>query len=133
MSLQVEKVKAILFDIDGTLSDSDDRMVQRVSNYLSPLIRDHARRKTFARWIVMAAESPGNYFYNLADRFALDSFLIKQIHRFSKRKQHQVKAYWIIPGVIEMLQALSHLKLGVVSARDERTTMAFLEQFKITL
>ena len=132
MPLQIEKVKAILFDIDGTLSDSDDRMVQQVSRLLSPIVRNEGRRTAMARWMVMTAESPGNLLYNLADRFTLDSFFIRHMHRFTRGKRHRLKEYWLISGVREMLDALSHLPLGVVSARDERTTHAFLDQFNIT-
>lgn len=132
MPLHTEDVKAILFDIDGTLSDSDDHMVQSVGRILSPFFRDAAKKNAAARWIVMAGESPGNYFYNLADRFALDSFLVQQIHRISQRKKQPVREYWIIPGIPEMLKALSNFHLGIVSARDERTTRAFLDQFSLT-
>ena len=132
MPLHIEKVKAILFDIDGTLSDSDDRMVQQVSRLLSPMVRNEARRKAIARWMVMTAESPGNLIYNLADRFNLDSFFMRHLHRFTRGKQHRLKEYWLISGVRDMLDALSHLPLGIVSARDERTTYAFLDQFNIT-
>ena len=131
MALQTEKIKAILFDIDGTLSDTDDRMVQQVSGLLSPMFRNAVRRKSIARWMVMTAESPGNLLYNLADRFALDSFFIRHMHRFTKEKRHRLKEYWLISGVQEMLEALSHLPLGIVSARDERTTQAFLDQFAL--
>jgi len=131
MTLQTEKVKAILFDIDGTLSDTDGRMVQQVSRLLSPMIQNDGKRKTVSRWMVMAAESPGNLIYNLADRFALDSLFIRHLHRYSKRKPHRLKEFWLISGVKEMLDALSRFPLGVVSARDERTTHAFLDQFAL--
>ena len=36
MGIQAERVRAILFDIDGTLSDSDDLMVQKVERILKP-------------------------------------------------------------------------------------------------
>ena len=80
----------------------------------------------------MAAESPGNFFYNQADRFDLDSVFIKILNIFSKKKRHRVKKYWIIPGVAQMLEELSHShKLGIVSARDNRTSLAFLRQFDL--
>jgi N-acetyl-D-muramate 6-phosphate phosphatase len=131
MALHIEKVKAILFDIDGTLSDTDDRMVQQVCKLLSPVFRHDDRKKAVARWMVMTAESPGNLIYNLADRFALDSFFIRYMHRFSKNKRHKMKPFWLIDGVKDMLEVLSYLPLGVVSARDERTTQAFLDQFSL--
>lgn len=131
MRLQTDKIRAILFDIDGTLSDSDDRMVQQIAKRLSPFYRSEVRKLAAARWIVMTLESPGNYFYNMADRFDLDSFFIRQMQRYSKNKQHKVREYWIIPGIIELLQALSEYPIGIVSARDDQTSLAFLRQFEI--
>lgn len=131
MSLNTEKIKAILFDIDGTLSDSDDRVVQKIVKRISPFYRSEKRKQAVARWIVMALESPGNYLYNIADRFDLDSFFIRQTQKYSKAKKHKVQEYWIIPGVLEMMQALSKYSLGIVSARDSNTSLAFLRQFAI--
>ena len=131
MSFQIEKVKAILFDIDGTLSDTDDRMVHQLARFLTPFFPDVDRKKAFARWMVMAAESPGNYLYNLADRFALDSAMIRVMQRMTKNQQHRLKVYWLIPGVKDMLQSLARYPMGIVSARDAQTTMAFLRQFDL--
>ena len=127
-------VRAIIFDIDGTLSDSDDQMVARVARLLRPLriaLTDDARRAA-ARWLVMAAESPGNFLYNMADRLSLDSFLIKQLDRASQKRKQRVKKYWIIPGVAEMLaRAAQRMPLAVVSARDEHSSLAFIQQFHL--
>jgi HAD superfamily hydrolase (TIGR01549 family) len=132
--LHPELVKAILFDIDGTLSDSDDQIVARVKKLLTPmriLFSDQTCQAT-ARWLVMAAESPGNFLYNLADRLSLDSFFIKQLDRISKRRKQRVKRYWIVPGVEEMLRsAAARFSLGVVSARDENSSLAFIRQFNL--
>ena len=132
MTIRKDSIQAVLFDIDGTLSDSDDLMVANVEKIFSSFLRSKKRRHTVARWLVMAAESPGNFFYNQADRFDLDSVFIKILNIFSKKKRHRVKKYWIIPGVAQMLEELSHShKLGIVSARDNRTSLAFLRQFDL--
>ena len=134
MGIQVEQVRAILFDIDGTLSDSDDLMVQRVERFLKPLYYYSKKEKlhTTARWLVMAVESPGNFIYNLADRFDLDSMFIKMMNIRSKRKKHRIKKYWIIPGIQELLSGLSdRFPMGIVSARDEKSALAFVRQFEL--
>lgn len=131
MSIHIEKIKAILFDIDGTLSDTDDRMVHQVARFVTPFFPDVNRKKAFARWLVMAVESPGNYLYNLADRLSLDSAMIRVMQNMTKNRQHHPKKYWLIPGVEEMLQGLARYPMGIVSARDAQTTMAFLRQFDL--
>ena len=34
--LDLSRVKALLFDVDGTLADSDDQLIQRLVNLLKP-------------------------------------------------------------------------------------------------
>jgi HAD superfamily hydrolase (TIGR01549 family) len=132
LGIQIDRVKAILFDIDGTLSDSDDQMVQGVEQILKPFYDSKEKRHAAARWLVMAGESPGNFLYNLADRFDLDSLFIQLLNKRTRKKKHRVREYRIIPGVEALLADLAGKYLiGVVSARDERTTLAFLRQFDL--
>lgn len=133
-NLQWDKIKAILFDIDGTLSDSDDQMVGRVEGCLKPLglFLPKEKQHQFARWLVMAAESPGNFLYNQADRLNIDGLLVKLLSRKSRSKKHKIKEYWIIPGIEKMLQEMENrFPMGIVSARDEASSMAFIHQFKL--
>jgi HAD superfamily hydrolase (TIGR01509 family) len=54
---------------------------------------------------------------------------INWMYRHRKKKIHH---YLIVPGVLEMLRELKgHYPLAVVSARDEDSAMAFLEQFDL--
>jgi len=134
MGIQAERVRAILFDIDGTLSDSDGYMVQKVERFLKLFyfFSTIEKRHSAARWLVMAVESPGNFIYNLADRFDLDSLFIRMINNRSKRRKHQVKKYWIIPGVQDLLSGLvNKFSMGVVSARDDKSALAFVRQFEL--
>lgn len=132
MALDVSRIRAILFDIDGTLSDSDDHLVARVERLLTlpQFFISPDRRHAAARWLVMALESPGNFIYNQADRFDLDSLFIKILNRRSRSRADKPREYWVIPGVREMLAALApNYSLGVVSARGERSSLDFLDQF----
>jgi len=134
MGIQAERVRAILFDIDGTLSDSDDLMVQNVERFLKPFyfFSTIEKQHSAARWLVMALESPGNFLYNLADRFDLDSLFIRMINDHSKKRKHHVKKYWIIPGVQDLLSDLADkFSMGVVSARDDKSALAFVRQFEL--
>jgi HAD superfamily hydrolase (TIGR01549 family) len=132
------KIKAILFDVDGTLSDTDDRLVDRFVKFLRPaswLFKDRNPKK-FSRRLVMALETPGNFLYHLADRFGIDVYLAKYYKHIKARridKKIRQGKYWIIPGVREMLGELfEHYPLGVVSARDAASTKEFLDFFDLT-
>ena len=134
MSIEAERVRAILFDIDGTLSDSDDLMVQKVERFLKPFtfFSTVEKRHFIARWLVMVVESPGNFIYNVADKFDLDSLFIRLINTRSKKKKHRVKKYWIIPGVQELFANLfGKYSMGVVSARDDKSALGFVRQFEL--
>ena len=134
MALDISRIRAILFDIDGTLSDSDDHLVARVERLLTcPLFfLSTEHRHAAARWLVMALESPGNFIYSQADRFDLDSLFIQMLNRRSRSRPDKPREYWIISGAREMLAALApHFPLGVVSARGERSSLAFLDQFTL--
>ena len=133
--IDLTQVRGFLFDMDGTLSDTDDHLIERISRRLRPiswLWKDRDPRR-FARWFVMTAESPANSLYSLADRLHLDAHLAKLYDWYSRRRHEKTPAherFWIVPGVKAMLDQLKgRFPMGVVSARDRNTTLHFLEHF----
>lgn len=132
MSLDISRIKALCFDVDGTLSDTDDLYTQKVSRLLPRFLfrdPDHAARR-FIMWV----EAPGNALLGFADAISLDDEMIAFIDWMSRhrRKSASAKKFLIIPGVKEMLEQLKgKYPMSVVSARDEKGTMRFLEQFDL--
>lgn len=130
MSLHLARIRALCFDVDGTLSDTDDLYTRQVEKYLPRLLfRDRARA---ARRFVMWAEAPGNGLMGLADRLGLDDEMVAVIDWLSRHRKRQSKEFLLVPGVDGMLARLKgRYPLAVVSARDERGTLAFLERFDL--
>ena len=130
MSLEISRIRALCFDVDGTLSDTDDLYTQKVQRFLPRfLFRDPART---ARRFVMWAEAPGNGLLGLADRWGIDDEMITVVHWLNRNRKHRPKSFLLIPGVDKMLARLhGHYPMAVVSARDEDGTMAFLGQFNL--
>ena len=131
MPLNIPRIKALCFDVDGTLSDTDDLYVQKVTRLLPRLlVRNPALT---ARRLVMWAEAPGNALLGLTDTIGLDDELVALIDWMSRGRKLSSKQFLLIPSVNEML---AHLKgqypMAVVSARDEKETMRFLDQFELT-
>ncbi|CAG1016345.1 phosphoglycolate phosphatase [Anaerolineales bacterium] len=130
MSLDLSYIQALCFDVDGTLSDTDDLYTRKVSRFFPRvLFKDpvHAARR-FIMWI----EAPGNALLGLADTLGIDDEMIAVIHWISRRRKFKPKRFLLIPGVDEMLKQLhGRYPMAVVSARDEKGTMAFLEQFDL--
>lgn len=134
-SIESKRISGLLFDVDGTLSDTDDRLVERLSRFLLPVswLFKNRDSKRFARRLLMAMETPGNFLYGLADSLGIDKYLAKIYHRLPQKKHPQKSGqdlFWIIPGVKEMLDTLAdHYPMAVVSARDAESTLHFLEHF----
>lgn len=137
MTLEFDRIQALLFDIDGTLSDTDDHMVSRLVKWLTPFkfIFKGKDPYSFARWLVMTAESPANLLYSLPDRLGLDVHLARLFDWTAKRqltRKHPSDLVMLVEGVVEMLDSLhGHYPMAVVSARNEATTRLFLQHFDL--
>ncbi len=135
--IDLAKVRGFLFDVDGTLSDTDDHVVARITRFLNPVawLWKHNNPHHFARWIVMAAETPATFLYSTAGLLGFDTRLSIVYSHISRRRHAKTpdhERFWIVPGVIEMIDSLSkHYQLSVVSSREERTTLRFLEHFNL--
>lgn len=130
MSLDLSRITALCFDVDGTLSDTDDLYMQKILQFFPQfLFKDPARA---ARRFIMWVEAPGNALLGLADTFGMDDEIIAVVHWLSRRRKLADKHFLLIPGVDKMLAQLrGRYPMAVVSARDENGTLAFLEQFDL--
>jgi HAD superfamily hydrolase (TIGR01509 family) len=131
MSFDVSRVRALCFDVDGTLSDTDDLYVQNVTRWLPRLLFNQRARA--ARRIVMWLESPGNALLTLGDSLGIDDAVVALIDWMYRHRRKTWKKYLLVPGVDAMLARLyRRYPLAVVSSRDEQSTMAFLDHFNLT-
>ncbi len=101
--LDRSRVRGLLFDVDGTLSDTDDHWVQRFTKHLTPFAGLFADRdpKRFARWLVMSVETPANFLYSLADRIGIDKPIftfINWLFQKSRSRRAIQDRFLIIPG-----------------------------------
>ena len=134
MPLQVPRIRAICFDVDGTLSDTDDVMVAQLTELLRPfrLLLPGRDLTRVARGIVMEAEAPANFIYGLPDLVGLDDEIFALRDWLVRQSKKNTRPFQLVPGTIEMLESLGkRYPLSVVSARDTRTTMEFLNQFNL--
>lgn len=136
MSLNRSKIKAIFFDVDGTLRDSDDEYVARFAKGLRLLrfaLPGKDEQKA-ARWLVMQIESPANIVYGIPDLLGIDDELADFGEWLRKRgwigtKNHKTT---LVEGADDMLKTLApHFPMTVISARGAHGTQAFLDQFKL--
>ncbi len=131
--LDARRVRAVLFDVDGTLADTDDDLTTRLARVLQPVagLLPQSDARSFARRIVLMAEAPGNALFALADRLGLDDLAAPALDVLHwARGESRPSHFTIIPGVADGLHRLRpRYALAVVTARDRRSTHAFLGQF----
>jgi phosphoglycolate phosphatase-like HAD superfamily hydrolase len=135
MPLDLTRVRAICFDIDGTLSDTDNQFVQKLVRIFTPLgfILGNQDVHRIARRLVMVTEGPGNWLYSFADRVGWDETIIKLGDRFYEIGIGESdNPYSLIDGVREMLVNLHNLfPLSIISVRGRKSTFRFLFQFEL--
>ena len=131
MPLDISRIRALCFDVDGTLSDTDNLYAQKVTRFLPRfLFRDPDR---IARRFVMWIETPGNALMGLPDRLGLDDELAALSNWLNRRPRPHQTSFLLVPGVDALLAQLhGRFPMAVVSARDERGTRAFLDHFNLT-
>ena len=131
MTLDIPCIKALCFDVDGTLSDTDDLYAQKIVDILPRFLFPNPMQT--ARRIVMWVESPGNALLGFADTIGIDDEMTALIDWINRHRKHTLKKFLLAPGVDEMLTHIQGLyPMAIVSARDEKSTMRFLTQFDLT-
>ena len=130
MTLDISRIKALCFDVDGTLSDTDDLYAHKISGFLPRFLftdPDHTARR-----IIMWIESPGNALLGFADTISIDDEMVAFINWLYRHRTNPLKKFLLVPGVDRMLTSLKgRYPMAVVSARDEKSTMRFLNQFDL--
>jgi HAD superfamily hydrolase (TIGR01549 family) len=129
--LDRDTIEAVLFDLDGTLMDTDDQAVEKLAHRLRRLHWPHPRQA--ARHLIMTSETPGNMMMTLVDMLGLDAPLMTFTDRLRRWRGLRTQAdFRIIAGVEEMLAALNErYRLAVVTTRGMAEAEAFLDQYDL--
>ena len=129
------RVHAIFFDLDGTIADTDDTYVRRLAAVLRPIfsIIKYENELSYARRIIMTAESPLNALLGVLDRFSLDEWIrpiSSGLHHL--RGEANLDDACLIPGAAGSLTLLAvHYPLALVTAREKHSADALLHNFQI--
>ena len=103
MSIDLTSIKALCFDVDGTLSDTDDLYTQKVSRFFPNFLFKNPGYA--ARRFVMWMEAPGNALLGFADKAGIDDEMVAIINWLSRNRTQSAKKFLLIPGVDEMHRA----------------------------
>lgn len=133
--LDLSRIRALLFDLDGTLADTDDATIASVARLIRPFHflfpgRDPTR---FLRWGLMTTETPLNWLMTVPDQLNLDQPLAAftdMLYRL--RGQGTPRHFLLVEGTKPMLESLAgHYPLALVTSRGWRNAAGFLEQFEL--
>ena len=133
--LRGQPVTAILFDLDGTLAETDDQVIEEIARRLGPLqsfFPDGDSRPYVRRW-VMQMEPLAAWWLSRLDSVSLDDDAFRSVKRIRKwlgyKKSPELR---IVPGAEGALRDLSaRYRLGLVTTRDRESTMRFLERHQL--
>ncbi|MEJ2733882.1 MAG: AI-2E family transporter [Anaerolineae bacterium] len=129
------EIDAILFDLDGTLIETDDQAVEALTRRLQPLRRflpgrDPAKA---ARRILISCEGPANSILTFLDRIGLDDDVLDLGDRLRQMRGLSTPLnFRPQDGVVEMLQDLSQrYHLAIVTTRSRLHAELFVSQQKL--
>jgi HAD superfamily hydrolase (TIGR01509 family) len=127
----MESIRAVLFDLDGTLIESDDRWVEKIAGRLAFVRRLHRGidPAAVARWMVMTGETPSNYLLSALEHLGLKTSLFGLTDRLRRARGLATKGESAtVSGSEQVLQALEgRYRLAVVTTRARPEAIAFLE------
>ena len=134
--LRGQPVAAILFDLDGTLAETDDHLIESLAQKLGRLQRffpDEDARPFIRRW-VMRLEPMAAWWLARLDAVDLDDDAFRVARRIRTLLGYKkTSELSMVPGVDDALRELRvRYQLGLVTTRDTHSTRRFLDQHDLT-
>ncbi len=146
MALDLSRIQALCFDVDGTIADTDDHLVAQLAALLArvPVVSGR-RAERLARQVVMGAETPVHAAYALLDRLGLDvpvSRLRARLSAVRARGEYAGETrnpeaidevpHDMMAGVQEMLKTLAaHYPMCTISTGGAPRVERFLEHYGV--
>lgn len=146
MAFDPSRVRALCFDIDGTLADTDDHLVAKLADMLDAIpLMSGRRAERLARQAVMAAETPVQAAYARLDELGLDvpvSALRKRLRAIRRRgadpggtrnpQAIDEVPHEMMAGVKEMIVALAQrFPMCAISTGAVPRIERFLEHYEV--
>lgn len=125
------QIEAVLFDLDGTLMDTDDQDVRTWARRIARLYDSPERARGISRRLVMALETPMNAAFTLLDFVGLDTPVVRLIIALQGTGDHP-EAFPPVDGAAQLIERLAgRYRLAVVSTRSTAESAAFLGELGV--
>ena len=127
-----EKIKLIIFDVDGTLAETDDYYTEKAAVLIGKILPflDRETIEKPVRFPVMAGETILHFFYRLLDLVGLDSLVSKMHSKMSVSSQYK---YREVEGMRDTLSVLREkYEIGILSSGGRQSTDSFIEKFDLS-
>lgn len=130
--LPPDSVGAILFDLDGTLVQTNDHWLEAMAGKLAPIRRlfPQLDPDLLARRLLMCIETPVNYFLSILEHLGLGTGFFGLTNRLRRSKGLATREdRALIEGTEGLLTALSDdYRLAIVTTRGRPEAHALLRQ-----
>ena len=124
-------IKLIVFDVDGTLAETDDFYVEKGTALVKkvlPFLSEQSASK-IVRPPVMLGETLLHGFYRLLDIAGVDGVLSGFHKKVSVKSEYK---YTEVAGMRQTLEILSKkYKTGIITSGSRHSTAAFIEKFEL--
>ena len=122
---RLNSVRALIFDLDGTLIDSKEDLIRSVNAMLLELGREELAAETISGYIghgapKLVARALGEESTEAEQQRALQFFL-------SYYEQHKMDTTCAYPGVAETLEKLAHVPMAVLTNKPVRISVRILD------
>lgn len=131
--VETRPIRAVLFDLDGTLIETDDEVVEALArrfHFLEKLLPATTRHR-IARRCLMAAEPFANGLVTVLDRLHLDDLLFRFSATLNRwRGIRPQERFVAVAGAPEaVIELAGRYAIGIVTSRSRQESMAFLAQY----
>ena len=146
MGLDLSRIRAVCFDVDGTISDTDDHLVAQLAGLIDAVPGVSGRRaERLARQAVMALETPVHGAYARLDAWGLDVPLTRLRDRLRAIKRREADPahtrnpeavdevpHDMVAGVQQMIERLArHYPMCTISTGGAPRVERFLEHYGV--
>jgi phosphoglycolate phosphatase-like HAD superfamily hydrolase len=126
-----DDIKAVLFDMDGTLIDTDNVDVAKWARRIARIYRSPKDARKTARKMVMILETPVNALFTVLDAVGLDTPVVRLLIRLQGGTD-QDEPMPPVNGVAGLIKELAgKYRLGVVSTRAVNESERFLSSLGV--